>query len=350
MIGIFAPYNHNEVTAAALRLAELSVTLYGSARFIAVNGCARHVHPAWDQRVHSLRGDSPYRAARGCTHFVHLELDPAWRVIADLVSPNAKHILVPQWHHLHEFHASEIAHYNSIVCPTKACHRAVVETFFKEEVPLPVTWCRVDAGLPVARREGLVADRQIRAAIWADYTSIDYCGPLVLRLIECILQLVPHSHLTVLSVKSWCRQDRRRLRDLLQRWPDRLKCKYGLSLVAQDAEFHEHDWVIFPSVLSNFGISALRALACGAAVIAYETEPWSELIDPNRHGVLVPCTVRSNWSGATEVLPVIGPMEEHCVSAMSDNRLLFNLQSRDWHLPALQHSFTDFWTKQLASE
>ena len=51
MIAILAPYGRNEVTLAAIRLAELVVGLGREVRLVACGGYEKSVHPLWDERV-----------------------------------------------------------------------------------------------------------------------------------------------------------------------------------------------------------------------------------------------------------------------------------------------------------
>src|ERR1019366_2785661 len=100
MIGIVTPYGRIETTTVALRLADLALSLGIDVRLIATQHKETQIHPFWDHRVRSSRGDGLYRAIQGCTQVVHLELNKSIVAQVNLVAANATQILVPRWHSL----------------------------------------------------------------------------------------------------------------------------------------------------------------------------------------------------------------------------------------------------------
>jgi hypothetical protein len=293
VIVIFAPYGRNEVTAAAVRLADAAAALGEDVRLVARGANERPVHPFWDARVLSGRGEGPYRAARGGRHLVFFQCDGALLEMTKVVAEGALRTAVVPWHGMRPSDAPFLAACDTVVCPNGACLESV-GAHYPGLVPFLVRW---DAGLEPVRREGPLADRQVRVCLYCDYATIDYHGALALALADEVLADVPRCGVTLVSTKSWPKRERAEIRRLLARWGGRVAHRRVASLAEQARTFHEHDWVVLPAARSAFGMNALRAAACGAAVVGFDVPPLGELFREAVRGALVPAATRANWMG-----------------------------------------------------
>ncbi len=350
MITLLAPYGRNEVTSAAIRLADLAMGLGRDVRLVACGLKESSVHPSWDDKVRTGQRTGIYKAAHKASCVVHFQCHQSWYAKAALVADGkkAKHILVPNWHGLGPRDKAVVAKFDQVVCPTRACKKAIQsEVFQGDRVGRDLlTWVRWDAGIPPVRREGTVADERIRACVYADSASIDFCGPLVVHLVDELLTQHPRLDVTVISVKSWSRKDKHDLRAAEKKWSadKRLAVRRVGTLPDLTKEFHAHDWVVLPSVRADFGMAASRALACGAAVIAHDIEPFSEIVT-EASGLLVPCEWTSGRMLAPVAVPSMARWLETCDRAFSDTKLLFKLQTWDWKLTEHQAAFNLAWSR-----
>ena len=347
MISILAPYGRNEVTSAAIRLADLAVALGRDVRLVACGVREKTVHPTWDGKVRSGQREGIYKATHKAEVVVHFGCQPQWLEKATLVAEKrAKQVLVPSWHSLGPKDRTLMAKYDQIVCPSKTFRKLVQAELFegakvgKEQL----THVRWDSGLPPIRREGTVVEGRIRACLYADSASIDFCGPMVVQLAQELLHSYPRLDVTVLSIKSWSRHDKTDLKAAQAKWEKRLSVRRAVTHADLNREFHAHDWVVLPSVRADFGMPASRALACGAAVVCHDVPPFSEIVT-GWSGLLVPCEVRTNAVKAPIAVPNIGSWLSTCARAFSDTRCLFNLQTRDWQLAEAQARFNLEWGK-----
>lgn len=347
MISILAPYGRNEVTSAAIRLADLALALGRDVRLVACGLKEKKVHPAWDDKVRSGHREGIYKCTHKAAVVVHFGLHQSWHEKATLVAEKkGKQILVPGWHGLVPKDRSLMPRYDQIVCPSRTCRKLVQSDVF-ENVKMSkdkLTHVRWDAGLPAIRREGTVVADRIRACFFADASSIDFCGPMVVQLTNELLDAYPKLDVTVLSTKSWSRHDRHDLRAAERKWQKRLAVRRATCHTDLNKEFHSHDWVVLPSVRADFGMAASRALACGAPVICHDVAPFDEIVTA-WSGLLVPCEVRTNAFKSPIAVPNIGNWLTTCAKAFSDTRHLFNLQTRDWQLSEAQAAFNLAWTK-----
>lgn len=349
MIVILAPYGRNEVTSAAIRLADLAMAFGQDVRLVACGVHEKKVHPAWDDKVRSGLREGIYKTALKAKHVVHFECHPAWFEKASLVSVTkgntAKHILVPNWHGLGPKDRYWISKYDQVVCPSRLCKKIIHADVFQGDKmdKDQLTWTLWDAGIPAVQREGTVESERLKACVYCDASAIDFCGPMVIQMCSELLTSFPKLDVTLLATKSWSRRDRHDLKQAQARWSKRLRVKKTTGLCDVGTEFHSHDWVVFPGVRSDFGLVAAQALACGAAVVCHDVEPFCEVVTRDK-GLLVPCEIRSGPVRAPVAVPALGDWLDTCAKAFSDTKTLFNLQTRDWKLGEQQASFNLVWS------
>lgn len=352
MITLLAPYGRNEVTSAAVRLAELVMSLGRDVRLVACGVHERAVHPFWDERVVRGHGSAAIaKAASKSTAVVHFQCHQAWFEAASLPRSAAngiKQILVPNWHGMGRREASLIPRYDQLVCPSRLCKQVVQgEVFGGDKMGKDrLTWCRWDAGLPPVTREGTVADASQRACVYADAATVDFCAPMVIQLLGELLAMFPTLNLSVVSAKSWCRRDKAALKAAVAKWTPRLTVRRLGNLFDLTKEFHAHDWAVLPSVRADFGLAAARALACGTPVVCHDVAPFDEIVCQDS-GVLVPCEVRAGAAKAPVAVPSLGNWVEACASAFKDTRRLLRLQTIDWKLSEAQAAFNNTWRHAL---
>ncbi len=322
-------------------------------RLVACGTKETAVHPYWDDHVRSGENVGIYRSTQKASFVVHFECHELWFSKTSLATSKgrtmAKHILVPNWHSIFKHSRATVDKFHTVVCPTKMCKKVLFEDVFqgdKTAAREKLTWIRWDAGIPAVRREGTVQDGRIRACVFCDTSSIDFCGPMVIQLVNELLMMHPKLDITLVSLKSWCRRDRSDLKQMMVHWPKRFKLHRAASVCDMNKEYHGHDWAILPGVRGDFGLSASRALSCGAAVICNDVEPFSEIVGTH-NGILVPCEIRHGASKAPIAVPHLGKWLEACNRAFTDTKLLFNLQTKDWLLGEQQAAFNVAWAKIL---
>jgi len=346
MITILTPYGRNEVTMAAIRLADLGVAAGIDVKLVALGVHEQGIHPYWDKHVVSGRDNGLYLAVRTASRCVWFVCDEEYHDMATLVSDKAKHILVPSWHHLTLDAKGFVAGgFDTIVCPTKLCHHLVRTHIFKDKVPddKVLTWGRWDSGLTLTPHEGLSGSGGVKLLVACDTHCIDECGLMTLRIVNQLLEQVEHSRVTLMCTKTWSKRDRGRIQGLVAVWQGRLMVLYPTSMVEQTHVMQTHDWCLIPSVRADFGLVATRAHACGLPVITYDVAPFSELITNNYNGVLVPCELGANWMQAPVAAPSSVQFLTTAIAALTDKTKLFRLQSGDWRLSVNRKAFADLW-------
>lgn len=350
MIGIIAPYGRNEVTGAACRLADLAVACGEEVRFVASRVHEHEIHPYWDNKVLTGRNWNVQKHAPDCTTVVHFNCEESCLVGLTTTSNNtAKHVLVPSWHAMNEYDMFVASRYDQIVCPTKAGYESFRSLLHhgKEVRPEKLTWCRWEPGLNRVIRKPRKSG-PLRVSVLCDHTAIDYAGRGVLRLVDELLML-DGIEITLLSLKSWAKTDRRELSRMGKYWPALTPVKKfsyrRITPLMLNAVFNISDWVIIPSTFADFGLYATQAVACGAAVIAPDIAPFDEVLAGGAHGVLVRGQiVQGRFNSLMHVFDV-ATWYHACKQALQDPSLLEKTRTADWPIADWHKAFDTHWQK-----
>ena len=343
MIGICAPYDRCEATAAALRLADLAVAQSLSVKLLGTGVLQPGIHPYWNSRVHSAKGDGAYHWAKGCKYIVWFGHYPELLKKAKLSGgEKVQHCLVVLWHLLDSHITEGLRGYDRIVCPTKAAYRQFVEAVLGDQDTKRLKHCSWDAGIEAVQRGKTCEPGKIRLYVPMDSNAIDEVGPFTVTVLDELLKANPALHVTMDCAKSWPRKVRKELVHRFQHAIGRVVSVHRSSLLQQISLLHAHDLMFMPAIRSNIGMTVLRALTCHVPVIAYDVSPFSELIQDGKNGLLVRCDVGSNWIG-----PIACPNLLHTLStvgeAVEDDAWLNECRRQDWKLAKRSTAFSAFW-------
>lgn len=348
-IVVVTPYGRNETTAAALRVAENAACAGHTVRVAACGLREINVHPFWDKYVVSSRGNKLCRAVRNATHVVHFVADVRNADDVRLASPLARNIFVPPWHTLRPCDRDMAVYSDWVICSTKRCAQSLKQVLFRHvSSPLPVlSYLGWDSGMPPDTRQG--NSDQVRVLVYCDYSAIDMCATTTLHVVAQSLARLPRLHITVMSTKSWRRQDRAIMRRLANRYPTRLCFERAGNLLEQAQSFQKHDWFFFAGVRADFGMALMRALSCGCAGIAYDVLPLNGIIADKINGVLIPCASRNVAFDAQVAVPNLVNTVSCCVSAFQSPLTYQNLRSSQWYAETHRDAFDAAWHRLWCS-
>jgi len=346
MICILTPYGRTEVTAAAIRLADFAEADGRRVRLVACGQREKNVHAHWDARVRSAKNSGLYKAAMGATAVVHFQSHASWHERTTLTSSkHTKHILVPDWHGLGGRDQGLLLEYDAIVCPSVACAKHIKEDILKDTADAKrVKVARWDLGTPAVARESRISVGGVKAAVYCDAAAIDFCGPMILETVRDVLAEYETAKIFLVSTKSWSRADRATLVKLRKAFPTRLSVLSVRRPIEYAVIFQSVDWVLVPSVRSDFAIAASTAVCSGAGVIANDVPPFSEVVGRST-GILVPCDVAESKSGAPVAIPHAGRWQEACGSAFGDPSALESLLSVRRDFTERHEKFETVWRK-----
>jgi glycosyltransferase involved in cell wall biosynthesis len=354
-VSIYAPYRHSEITEAALRLADFAFAQGFLVRLLSPGLLVPGLHSHWDRHVRTARSSANIlNWARPADYFVWFEPDPVQLDLARLInearathSPPAKHTLVVPWQDVSaeaEVYV-QFWDYDWFVSPSSHIGEAVTRELCLDDNRVS-RWVDWGPPLPPVRRVLRSDDEQLALLVLADLRTLRQQGDELLRVVSALLELQPRLRLTLCCERSWNRSQRRRLRDLLGRFPDRLSQRQRVSLSEKSNLLHGHDWVWLPSAASNFGQDAWHALSCGTPVICYDMPPLSEIVFDGVNGVRLECELTWNWLGAIRALPDFSDVVSQLMDVLNNRELLTRLQRQRWNLKDSQDSFQQFWLRE----
>jgi hypothetical protein len=330
MIGILTPYGRNEVTAAALALADVIHGRGEEVRLASAGGQEEGIHPHWD---------TPSPAA------------PGWDSACDAVIcfggiPHYKTstILVPGWEYLP---GANMLTDVQIVCPN-----AFYYASFKAAGAPLLHLCPWGSGIgQPTTRTGPARKGRTYVLFWCNNTIIDTASGIVIETITELLRRLPEVSITVASTRTWPRRSRAAWNKLLNRYPLRLECIPLGGHVEQLRALYAADWIVVPSLADAFGMAALRALATGAPVIAYAGAPYSSIIKPGENGFLAAASLPYNSTLPT-IVPEPGSLLKTCLAAFTSPAPRHKLGGwgqlkSDWSMEENDRQFASFWVELL---
>jgi glycosyltransferase involved in cell wall biosynthesis len=349
-LGIFTPYRRSEITAAALRLADLALTVPFDVKILASGAIERGIHPYWDTRVVTTRKQNVYKWARGCSHLVWFEYHLGHHDKTRVVTDKAKQWYVACWHHIQREEYQQTWLYDRIIAPSPHAY-AQVTSLICEDDPSIASWCMWDSGLdPVERLPAPHVRGRVRLYVPIDGDAIDLSGMVVLQTLWLLLDNHPNLDVTLDSGKSWPKELKTIIKELKERYGTRFNPVQQTSLIWQPSYLHEHDWTWVPSLRANFGQAAWRALSCGTPVITYDIAPFSEFVQDGRNGKLLSCDLIENWLGAPAAVASSTKQAMEIGEIIADEELFLKCRKQRWKLKEHRAAFEKFWKEEWQVE
>ena len=161
--------------------------------------------------------------------------------------------------------------------------------------------------------------------------------------------LATHEHLDVslLSLKSWSRRDRKEIGRNLRQWGKRFSAQRSTTPIATSMFCHANDWIALPATRATFGIHAAHALACGTPVIANRIEPFGELVENGVNGFLVPCETHLGTAHAPIATPDYVAWLQLGRTLFAETKALFRLQMQNWKVAQNRDVFESVWKNEF---
>lgn len=340
---VFSPYGRNEVTAAAIRVADLALAV-GHDTVLVTSSCRETgISAYWDQRV--VAGDNRtrvYRVCRNADRCIWFVNNRSLYRDVELVADRARHVLVPcqAGGKLTQDHLAQFA---DLVFPTKtACETMRVDRF-GGSFPMRASWVYWDSGLPAITRRGL-AGEGVGLLVLADKFVIDFYGWQLLQSLTTLLATTTELRITVLSAKTWERSLRQIMRRMLTSFGKRIRFDYQRSWLRQIEIIHQHDVAFIPSFQADFGINVARCLSCSVPVVAYDVSPFNELIADDKNGYLITARGLDDQSGLTVFS---GSEIVSTLRTVVSETEVTRLRSYNWFMADRANTFMDAWASIL---
>ncbi len=349
MLVILTPYRCCEETAAALRIAELAESLDVPVRIVTFDRQRPRVHPDWDNRVFTGRGDGLYRQATGCSVVVDFINDSKLTESVRLVAEHARMISCPVWRKLTQTSLNCVRRAHGVVCGSRAFQKYLSS----QEIEV-ARFCRFHHRPRYNQRDGQISPENLRVAIWADAALLTSASvPFFEVTIRDFLNQIDDLILTLLCPKSMAKSLRNCTAKLTREFGSRWRMQPVGGLAGLPSELASHDWLMCPGGSSDFGWPASLALASGTPVVGVDAPGLSEFVVDGKNGYLLPAVAvpPKGWAGAPAVERDPSWFTTACIRLFGTDRGdLLEMQQADWKLAAKADSFDAFWRTGLVKD
>lgn len=302
MIAIVAPYDRSDTSLAAVRVAELCLSLGHDVSWLSPEPVRAGIDDRWDSRVRCVPRDVRTRPLEGfdrLDYAIHFSHNPAVHAAFDTAKDGVKQILVLPWKsHPKDF--GVVADYDTIVCPTKSGVDEISSKVRKLGLAVGklsyVSWAGKPS-VPVRRAKPVR-----RVCVAFDREAADATFGMWTHMLDEALAKYHQTAVTVYTPGALSKGDAKRARELNSVYGNRLLFAKGGGRVCWQSAFAAADCVVLPSLSAEFGSMASLARTCGTPVMCHDFEP----LVGHPSDLPVPCGVRCRSSGAPVAVPDFG--------------------------------------------
>ena len=348
MIYFYSPYRRDETTCAALRAAQAALETSNQDIFLLPQGPkSGTASPFWDNRVLSRINTLP--AIVPATSIVHFGVDLDFiNMIQHYRKPVSKkctQILVPSWHSTRLETVPVIrSFFDYCVVPTPEIKKTFMQCVYgktRTKKLLELPW---DVRMTQTKRDGHIRKNSIKVCVVADSDAIGNNSNFIFTVLDELLNSSSDLVFTVLHSRAFCPADKQTIKCLLRDFHTRLVFRPMPQLENIALDFHNHDWVWLPSRRANFGVFANLALSCGCPVLTWDIAPYSEIIENDFTGILVPCDTKTNWMQAPSAIVDTSNFVKYAAMAFSQEKIFETMAAAT---PTQSTKFNDAWCDLL---
>jgi hypothetical protein len=209
-IGFYAPYDWDEATYAAIRLAELArqqgqVPSYRAYGRRLAQSCS--LHADWDDEViWSRKALNNWIAAQR----VIVWFEPRKALLNYAKKQGVKNILVPMLHRLEHHTFRDLKLFDMIYCPNELTFGILGRAGLRNLVH--VDW---DAGLPLVQKSGFFEEGRHRVLVLPEWPITNEWGLALAYTIRALLDAKPEVDVTVVQQRQWPKIVNRAMLDLM---------------------------------------------------------------------------------------------------------------------------------------
>lgn len=351
-IGIYAPYVKNEITLAAVQVADWLVRCGLDVEFLSDGKVSSGIHPVWDRKVrraHDL--DSVFRWAYGATHLCwftpNLNAYEAARVVArDTNQRRTKTIFFPHWGNWTPVHGSFFRLAHRTICLSQDLANWLDAKY--PDLATNRTWANlVSPSIPLIPKQGLVDPEQRRLLVLLDHSMTLDIGPGIFEAFDFLLAEHPRLRLTFAFLGSLPRPYRWLVESTQLHFPDRIEFVGNPAYVEYLHLARQHDWVYLAATRHRLGSLLSHLLVTTVPILCHDLPPvGGHLIDEST-GKLIPCGLHERPVPVAEVDVQTVGLTIDSLLAIDEANLCGMQAAITTHLLKKQASFEKFIVKEF---
>lgn len=304
-VGIFAPYVRNEITLAAVQLADWLVRFGIEVVFLAEGRVSSGIHPVWDQKVKRAKRSAVYTWAFNATHLCWFSPNAAAMAAAKLVQSDSpkrqtKHLFFPHWSSWKADHEAMLLSSARTICLSHDMTDWLTQRYPNATINRTWTSLTSPAALlfPRLGRLSLTSSRLL--TILTKSIELDI-GIKLLQVFDTLLANHPGLYVTFLLEHSLPRSYRKEFNRLQQLYVGRVVVVTSPPYYAYVQLARQHDWVYLASTRHTYG--SLLALLASSSVpsICHDAPPVRSHVTHNYNGRLISCDLRESPAPVADV-------------------------------------------------
>jgi hypothetical protein len=297
-VGIFAPYDWDEATYAAIRLAELS-RQFGQVPSFRAHGSRMAkgycLHADWDDEVRwDQKGMKEWISAQR----VIVWLDIRKGLVNYAKSQGVKNVFLPLLHRLEYHRLKDMQVFDGVYCPNHVTYDVLEKAGLKN-----ITYTGWGAGLDYQKKQSPHAMAATRVLVIPEWPMTNEWGMMLAYTLRSLLDAESEVEVTLIQNRQWSKVVNRAMMDLTQHHFSRihtLRCPTWHTLLHS---YEVHDWVLYLPEKVNIGVRLSEVFSQGLPVVSLDLPPIKEFLTHGKSAELIPCKWKRDAMGrATAVL------------------------------------------------
>ena len=295
-VGIYAPYDWDEATYVAIRLAEL-VRQFGQvpsfhACSANLRGVGRALHADWDDEVIWTR--------EGVKKWIEDQRTIIWLGLhGDLLNyaraKGVKNVFVPLLHRLEHHNLRRLRLFDIICCTNELTYLALYEAGLKNLVH--TGW---DSGLACQDRLGPCHLREENVLVIPEWPITNEWGVMLAYTIRHLLDAVSTVNVTILQPRQWPKLVNRAMLDLTMNHVSRVEMLRAPNYHCLLNAYDRHDWALYLPEKVNVGVRLVESFTRGMPVVSLDLPPIPEFVTQGVSARLIDCEHRMDVLGRPE--------------------------------------------------
>jgi len=299
-VGIYTPYVRNEVTLAAVQLADWLVACGIEVSMLSDGRVEQGVHPIWDDQVKRNRHAKIYSWAYGATHLCWFSADTEARHKAKLMGPRfastkstTKNYYFPHWSRFPEDNTDFLMVSDRVICFNHSLCVWLQRMRSIRKIPMTdPTWANLVAPdkILIPKHGTVSPDHTKLLAIFTKDMILDI-GLGMFKILGRQLQEHKALSITVLLERSVPRNYRIAMNKLAAKYHNRISYITNPPYYRYVELARQHDWVYLANTRNLIGSQFAALIPSSVPLICHAVPPASNYVSNGVNGRLIPCKV-----------------------------------------------------------
>lgn len=287
-VGIFTRYSKNEVTLAAVQLADWLLRCGIEVVMLADGKPTAGVHAEWDINVKAFSQEAAFKWAYGATHLCWFSPDlKALNQVQLVCNKNkhqlTKHIFFPNWHDWNDDHVAFLKRVTRVIALSNDMGRWLKYKDYQLNTEATSTWANlVSADQVLVPRIGRVDKDHVKLLCVLQKSVITDIGCEIVEVFSTLLTDNPNLIVTVVLESAWSISNRRQLYTVSKLFSKRLKVIKNPPYYDYVEIAREHDLVYLSSTRHMNGSTFSALVVSSVPLICHDVPPVAAHVEDKK--------------------------------------------------------------------